>query len=229
MALDISSILTSQDDFELLIDTYMAVEEQPRDALVEKQDLLYEKKTLLSKLDSYLSTLQTSTDRLTDGTTDYFATKTAKSSDIDLVTVDASTDSSLGTHSITVDRLAVADSRVSKQYTDSATSFSGFTTDQTFSIEVAHPTEADPQNRINVNVTITADTFTLTDKEVLEAISDAINEAMSTAKLNGDLLSNEGVQASVIHEVSGMSRLVLTSSKVDMIIGWISPIAVMVC
>jgi len=213
MALDISSILTSQDDFELLIDTYMAVEEQPRDALVEKQDLLYEKKTLLSKLDSYLSTLQTSTDRLTDGTTDYFATKTAKSSDIDLVTVDASTDSSLGTHSITVDRLAVADSRVSKQYTDSATSFSGFTTDQTFSIEVAHPTEADPQNRINVNVTITADTFTLTDKEVLEAISDAINEAMSTAKLNGDLLSNEGVQASVIHEVSGMSRLVLTSSQ----------------
>lgn len=213
MSLDISSILSSQENFETLIDTYMAVEEQPRDALVEKQELLYEKKTLLSNLDSYLSALRTRTDRMTDESTDYFASKIAKSSDVDLVTVDASSSASLGTHSVTVSRLAVADSRVSKQYTDTNTSFTGFTTDQTFSIEVAHPTEANPNNRVNLGVTITAATFTLTDEEVLDAIAEAINEAVSTAKISGTILSSEGVQASVISEVDGTSRLVLTSAQ----------------
>lgn len=213
MSLDISSILSSQENYETLIETYMAVEEQPRDALVEKQDLLYEKKTLLSNLDSNLSALKERTTRLTDASTDYFATKSAKSSDTDLVTVDASTSASLGTHSITVDRLAVSDSRVSKQYTDTSTSFTGFTTDQIFSIEVAHPTEADPDNRITVDVTITADTFALTDAEVLQTIADAINESVSTAKVNDSLLSSEGVQASVMSEESGISRLVLSSSQ----------------
>jgi flagellar hook-associated protein 2 len=213
MALDIASILSSQENFETLIDTYMAVEEQPRDALVEKQESLYTKKNLLSNLDSTLSALKTRTDRLTDETTDYFAAKTAKSSDTDLVTVDASSSAVLGNHTITVDRLAVADSRVSKQYTDTDTSFAGFSTDQTFSIEVAHPTEGDPENRVYIDVTITADTFTLNDDEVLNAIADAINDAVNTAKINDDILTSEGLQASVITEISGTSRLMLTSAQ----------------
>ncbi|RMF06390.1 MAG: flagellar hook protein FliD, partial [Candidatus Neomarinimicrobiota bacterium] len=118
-----------------------------------------------------------------------------------------------GNHSITVSQLAVSDTRVSQQYTDSSSSFTGFTTDQTFSIEVAHPTDTDSSNRVSISVTVSASTFSQTDDSVLSDIADAINTAMASAVTAETIDSDEVVHASVVNEESGKSRLVLRSER----------------
>mgnify|MGYP000285865739 CR=1 FL=1 len=213
MAIDIGSVFSNQSSIERLISQYMALESRPRDDLVSKKDTLNERKTVLSNLDSKLSTLETKVERLTDTITDYFAAKLATGSDNDKFTVSAASSAELGNHNLTVDRLAVSDTRVSKQYTDTDTSFSSFTTDQTFSIEVAHPTDTDSSNRVSISVTVTADKFSQNDDQVLADIADAINSAMTSAVSSETIDSDEVVHASIVTEETGKSRLVLRTEQ----------------
>jgi flagellar hook-associated protein 2 len=211
MSIDITSIYESSYSIDSLVEQYMAVEEQPKLELEEKKEDLYGKKGVLTELHSKLSSLKTAAESLADPLRDCFAAKKAISSDIDKFTLSASKDAELGNHSLTVERLAVADTRISKQLNDTDQSFTGISTDQTFSIEIAHPTEADPENRVEIDVTIGADTFQQDNDQVLEDICDELNLAMSNAVLAGTITSTERIQASIVNEYSGVSRIIFRS------------------
>lgn len=209
--MSISSISSSQGSIYQLIDQYMQIEQMPRDALIEKKNKLDDRKSIFSDLDSKLSALKTKCSYLTDVITDRFAAKSASSSDPDIIGVTAEGSAVNGNHSISVDRLAKSDTRVSDQFNDSGTSFSGFSTDQTFTIEVAHPTDEDANNRVSIDVTVSASVFSGTDDEVLSAIADAVNTAMANA-VNDETIDNDEVaHASVVTEETGKSRLVFGS------------------
>ncbi len=213
MSVDISSIFDSRTSIDRLIDQFMILEQRPLNVLLDKKSELEEKKTVFSDLDSKLSSLKSIVERMTDPITDYFASKKATTSDSDKFTASAGASAELGNHSMTVERLAVSDTRVSKQYTDTNTSFTAFTTDQTFSIEVAHPTSSDSSNRVSISVTVGSATFSKTDDEVLQDIADAINTAMSNAVTAETIESDEIVNASVVTEVDGTSRIILRSAQ----------------
>lgn len=119
----------------------------------------------------------------------------------------------MGNHSFTVERLATADTRVSKQYSDSDTTFSSFNSDQTFSISLSHPTDEDETNRETIDVTVSSDKYSQTDNLVLTDIADAINTAMANAVSAETIESDELIHASIVSEESGKSRLVFTSNK----------------
>lgn len=211
--MDITSVYNNQDSIDYLVEQYLAIESRPKNLLVYKREDLSEKKDVLSNLDSKLSSLKSAVDKLTDPIVDYFATKSATSSDPEKFTVSAGATSELGNHSISAERLAISDTRVSKQYTNTESSFTTFTTDKTFQIVVAHPTDSDPSNRVTIGVTITSDVFTQTDDKVLLDIADAINTAMSNAVADEIIDNNEVVHASVVNEETGKSRLVLRSEQ----------------
>ena len=213
MAIDAGSIFTNQSSIEQLVSQYMALEARPRDDLVGKKDNLNSRKNILSTMDSKLSSLETKAERLNDPITDYLAAKLATGSDNEKFTVSASSSAALGNHSLSAERLAVSDTRVSKQYTDSSASFSGFTADQTFSIEVAHPTDDDEFNRESISITMTADKFSQDDDQVLADIADAINSAMSSAITAETVDTDEVVHASVVTEETGKSRLVFRTEQ----------------
>lgn len=211
--MDISSLAGSDNSIEYLVQQYMSYESRPKDALIDRQDQLYEKKTILSDLDSKLSALQSKSERLTDPVTDYFAARSASSSDGDVVNASASSSAAAGTHTVKIDRLAISDTRVSMQYTDTDTSFSGFVTDQTFSIEIAHPTDLDENNRQNISITVPAVDLALDNNSALLQVADAINSAMYTIVADETIGSEEQIRASVVVEESGKSRLVLRSDS----------------
>lgn len=209
----ISSIFDSQSSIDLLISQMMQLERRPLTQLEDRRDALSERKSVLSDLDSKLSTLHTKSERLIDSITNYFSSKQAASSDTVKLDATATSPAQLGNHDITVDRLAVADTRVSQQYTDTNSDFTGFTTDQNFSIEVGHPTAADSANRATINITVNASVFTQTNDSVLSDIADAINTAMSDAVTADTIDSDEVIRASVVAEENGVSRLMLRSDQ----------------
>ncbi|MFQ5485358.1 MAG: flagellar cap protein FliD N-terminal domain-containing protein, partial [Desulfobacterales bacterium] len=213
MSVDIESIFSSQSSIDRLVGQYIALERQPLDALLNKKNTLESKKDVFNELDSKLSSLYTVTEKLTDPITDYFSAKKASTSDETKVTASAGSSSVLGNHSISVERLAISDTRVSTQYADTATSFTGFTADQTFTINVAHPTDADSSNRVDISVTVSSATFSKTDDEVLLDIASAVNSAMSNAVTAETIDSDEVIHASVVTEESGKSRLMFRSER----------------
>jgi len=211
MSIDITSIYNSSTSIDKIVEQYMAIEERPMVELENKKEDLYTKKNVLTKLHSKLSSLKTAAERLSDPLTDYFAAKKARSSDAEKFLVSATAKAELGNHSLTVERLAQADTRVSKQYTDANTSFDSFTTDQVFSIEIGHPLDEDPYNRVAIDITIAAESFSQTDGNVLADIAKAVNTAMGNAVLAGTIASTERIQASIVTEQTGISRLVFRS------------------
>jgi len=211
--MDITSILNAQSNMTTLLDMYMSLEEEPKIRLESQISALDEKSQVLSDLDSKLSALRSKSERLTDPITDYFQAKVATSSDTDKFTVEAANSSSLGNHTLTVQRLAQSDTRVSEVFMNVDSDFTSYTTDQTFSIEVGSPTDEDPDNRVSVSVTVTADKFTADNENVLYEIASAINTAMSAAVTNEDIVNDEVIRAAVIQEINGESRLQLRSNN----------------
>jgi len=199
---------------DLLIQNILELEARPKVALEDKRAELSQLDSVLSDLDSKLSALHTLAKRLTDPITDYFATKSATSSDEEFFTASAGSTALAGSHDITIQRLASADTRVSKQYSATGTDLSSFFStngSQTFQIEVAHPTTADSTNRVNISVTVNPTSSG--NKDVLNEIAVAINNAMNNAVTAGTITSEEKVTASVVQEDSTNARLVLKSGK----------------
>lgn len=200
-------------DIEGLVAQYRSIEILPRSRLETKRYSLEDRKQALTELDSSLSALYRQADKLLDIVTDVFATRQGESSNSDLFTVAAQSSAQVGSHSLEINRLASIDTRVSEQYDASGSDFGSISTDQTFKILVAHPTDADPNNRVEVSVTVSAATFAKTNDEVLADITSAINDAMSAALTAGDILSAERVTATTVSEEAGTSRLVLRSGQ----------------
>ena len=200
-------------DIEGLVEQYRSVEIIPRSSLEDRKDSLESRKTALTDLDSKLSALYAFGDRFSDIILNVFNTKDAESSYLELFTVTANSEALAGTHDIEISRLASVDTRVSQQYISADSDFTGISTDQTFVVNVAHPTDADPDNRVDVTVTVSAATFAKTNDEVLQDIANAINEAMNTAATNEEIEATEKAVASVVSEETGVSRLVLRSGE----------------
>ena len=198
---------------QYLVDQYMAIESRPKDKLVQQQRALTKKKDVFSELDSKLSALKSKLEYLTDSVSLPFQSKNAQSSDDTKVSARVQNSATKGNHTLTVQQLAHSDKRVSNQFSNTATDFSGFTTDQTFTIQVGHPTSTDPNNRVNISVTVPVSTFSKTNNEVLNDIAQNMNDAMAAAAANGTITSDEMAQASIITEQNGVSRLVLTSGQ----------------
>ncbi len=208
-----SSSISGLNSIYQLVDQYMAMEEIPRNELVEKKDKLNSKKSIFSQLDSLMSAFKTKMSYLTDGVFDPFHAKIGNSSDTEKFTITADSGSSVGNHSIISTRLAKSDTRVSNQFDDAVSSFTGFGSDETFTIEVGHPTDADAANRVQISVTVEASVFSGTNDEVLEAVENAIDDAMAQAVTDETIDSDEVIHASVVTEETGKSRLVLRSEQ----------------
>ncbi len=200
-------------DIEGLVAQYRAIELESRISLEDRKDLLQSRKTALSELDSKLSALYTLGDRFSDIILNVFDSRQGESSNTDLFTVSANSSALVGSHSITISRLASIDTRVSQQYVADGNDFVAIGTDRSFGILVAHPTEGDPDNTEEITVTISAATFSQTNEEVLEDIAIAINEAMSAAATAETIDADEKAVASVVSEESDTSRLVLRSGQ----------------
>lgn len=211
--MDSSSVSGVQGSVWTLVDQYMQIERIPRNNLVDKRDALNSRNSLFSSLDSILSALKTKMSYFTDEISNPFYVKKGTSSDPDLVDITAQSSAVAGNHSISVQRLAKADTRVSDQFNNSDSSFTAFSTDQTFDIEVAHPTSDDANNRVQISVTVDASAFSSSNDEVLSAISDAVNDAMGQAVTDGTIESDEVIHASVVSEENGKSRLVFSSEQ----------------
>ncbi len=207
------SAINSQGSIYQLIDQYMQLEQIPRNKLISQKEALNDRKKVFSELDSVLSALKTKLSYLTDTITNPFFAKTSSSSDTAKVDITAQGSAVSGNHSISIERLAKADTRVSNQFDDAGSSFGAFTTDQTFSISVGHPTDEDPDNRVQIDVTVAASVFSGTDAEILDGISDAISSAMSQAVSDELIDGDEVIHSSVVNEEIGKSRLVLSSEQ----------------
>ena len=207
MAIDMMSMFDSQNNIEYLVSQYVALEAGPRNQLVYQRNELDGRRTALSDLDSKLSAMMSKLDRLTDPITDYFASKLATGSDSEKFTVNASSAAALGNHSLSVARLASSDTRVSNRYDDDLTTISDlFTGDQSFVLNLAHPEDDLPDQRVDITIDVAASTFEgQSNEDVLRDIADAINTTLSTAVTNEELSSDEVVRASVITEVNGES------------------------
>jgi len=211
--MDITSAYGSQNSIYTLVEQYMRLESVPRARLIQQRDQLSSRKNIYSNLHKALSALQTKIKYLNDTVFDHFAAKKASSSNAEKLGVSASFTAINGSHSISVERLAQSDTRVSSQYNSAENSFSVFTTDQTFTIEVAHPTEDDPNNRVAIEVTIEAATFSENNQVVLNAIAEAINEAVRQAIGDETINRDEAVNASVVMEQTGTARLLIRSEQ----------------
>jgi flagellar hook-associated protein 2 len=211
--MDINSVFNSQNSIANLVSQYMRLESQPKTDLLDQKNELSQRRTILTSLNTKLSALRSSVQTLNDPVIDYFTTKKASSSDTDLIKASASYSATASNHSIQVERLAQSDTRFSKQLNDADSSFAAFASDQTFSITVASPTEEDENNRISIDVTISADTFSKADDEVLADVASAINDAFYNAIGDETLEPDEKAIASVVKEESGTSRLVLKSAQ----------------
>ncbi|MCD6374141.1 MAG: flagellar filament capping protein FliD [Caldisericaceae bacterium] len=211
--MDLYSIGNSTNSIQYLVDQYMALESRPRDELIQQKNELSDKKSVFSELDSKLSALKTKLEYLNDIVLLPFQAKKASSSDAEKIGVRVANSASKGNHTLTVQQLAKSDTRVSNQFSDSGTDFNSFTSDQTFTIEVAHPTDSDPSNRVAISITVTADQLSGTNDEAIANIAQAINDAMAEAVANETITTEEVVHADVVNEQEGISRLVLKSEQ----------------
>ncbi|TDI83634.1 MAG: flagellar hook protein FliD, partial [Caldithrix sp.] len=197
-----------------LIETTLQIESIPRFRLEDRKAALNVRKKVLSDLDSKLSALTSLAKKYTDVLTDYFAAKTASSSDSALFSATAESSALVGNHDVFVERLAISDTRVSQQYSATGTELRTFfdtNGSQTFQISVGHPTDSDSSNRETISVTVNPTGST--NDDIMDEIALAVNNAMSSAVTADTIDADEKLSASVVHEEDGKSRMIFKSSK----------------
>jgi len=201
--------------YQRLIQRTLQVESRPRTRLKQQRQQQQDTKSLVSDLDSKLSSLQSQLGTFTDATSNLFEGRSASAEEgTEAFSVSADKSASPGTHTVSVDRLASADGRVSKQYTADGNSLRNFfdtNGQQTFSVEVATPTDDNPDARTAIDVTVNPTGNT--NDEILSEIQSAIDSAMQTAVDDGTISSEERPNASVVNETSDTSRLTLRSGS----------------
>ncbi|MFB6273799.1 MAG: flagellar filament capping protein FliD, partial [Salinibacter sp.] len=162
-----------------------------------------------------MSSLQSQLSTFTDATSDVFKERSASAeSGTKAFSVSADKTASTGTHSLAVNRLASEDGRVSQTYDADKSKLSDFFTNngaQTFDVEVATPTDSNPDARTSISVTV--DSSASTNEGVLKDIRSAIDNAFQTAVDNGTISSEERPNVSVVNPTSGTARLSLRSSQ----------------
>jgi flagellar hook-associated protein 2 len=201
--------------YQQLIRRTLQIENQPKVDLQNRREQKKNTKSLVSDLDSKLSSLQSQLSTLTDTTSSPFEGRsTSVDGGTEAFSVSADKTASTGTHSLTVDRLASEDGRVSQTYTSSGTGLRGFfdtNGQQNFSVEVATPTDSNPDARTSIDVTV--DPSGSTNEEILGNIQTAVDDALQTAVDNGTISSDERPSVSVVNPTSDTARLSVRSSQ----------------
>lgn len=196
--------------YQQLIGAILQSEQAPKLRKEQKKSDLKVYKGVLTDLETKLSEFNTSLTPFTSEVSNPFEASTAATADTASFDVSAGSNAALGTHTLQVDRLAQTDTRVSQQYSAGDADLAGIGS-KTFDIEVANPTEDDPENRTAISVTV--DPTGTTNEEVMEEVAAAVNTAMANAVDDGTLESNQAAQASVVTESSGTVRLSLRSGQ----------------
>lgn len=201
--------------YQRLIQRTLQIESQPKIDLQEQRQQKKNKKSAVNDLDGKLSSLKNQLGTLTDTTSNPFDGRTASAEEgTTAFSVSADETASTGTHSLSVNRLASNDGRVSKTYNSGGTGLKDFfdtNGEQTFSVEVATPTDSNPDKRTSIDVTVNSDGST--NEEVLNDIQTAIDDAFQSAVDNGTISSDERPDISVVNPTSDTARLSIRSAK----------------
>ncbi|MDX1546973.1 MAG: flagellar filament capping protein FliD [Rhodothermales bacterium] len=206
--------IRSDDPYEQLIAQMVRLESRPQQQLKQQRSDQDRAKTVLSGLDSKLSALHTLLTDFTRETANPFAARSVRGGEAEAFRVTANAEAALGTHTLQVERLARADTRVSLRHDADGTDLRAFfdaNGAQTFSIEVAHPTDEDAGNRVTIAVTV--DPEGATDDAILGEIATAIDDAMSDAVAAGTITTAEQAGAELVRETSDTARLSLRSGR----------------
>jgi flagellar hook-associated protein 2 len=210
-----SNPLTGNDPYEQLIAQTIQIERQPQRELKSERGEQKRLKGVLKDFDSELSALHGQLESLTDTVSNPFESRAATTTgSTDAFSVSGSDAASIGSHTLKVDRLASADGRISKQYTTDGTALRDFfdaNGAQTFSIGVATPTDANPEARTDVSVTV--DPTGTTDGEILGDVRTAIDDAMAGAVDDGTITAEQRASVSVVNETSTTARLSMRSAQ----------------
>ena len=227
---NIAQIFNSGSTYEQLIRQVIAAESQPRLKLRAEQTEQTVFKGVLSDFNSRVSALDTALGKLRDPFRSPFAARAATAPAEAGFTATASRDAAPGQHEVRVDRLARADTRLSKQVASGGTEVASLFVDpgdpgspgglfgnppprpatpdrmgeRTFTVRVAQPT-GDP---VALEVRYTPPEGA-TDDAVLAGLAGAVNGAAQAARADGRLAEGTGVAASVVRETSGTARLSL--------------------
>lgn len=216
MATGPASIFRQNNRYESLISQIVAYESIPQQRLEKRLDDQQELKDIIGKTDSKLSALDTAiTSFSADASSSPFDALTANVGDTEAFTASASDSASVGSHTLEVEQLAKTDTRISKQYQSDGTALPEWFNKapqknqvQKFDITVAHPTDADPDNRETISVAIDPANITgSTSEEVLKEIKTAIDTAMNDAVDAGTITAEEKANVSLVNESSGTVRL----------------------
>lgn len=201
--------------YQRLIRRTLQIESQPKVDLENRRKQKKNTKSVVSDLDSKLSSLQSQLSTLTDTVSSPFEGRSASAEEgTNAFSVSADKTASTGSHSLTVNRLASNDGRVSQTYNSGGSGLRTFFDNngsQTFSVEVATPTDSNPDARTSIDVTV--DPSGSTNEEILKEVRTAIDDAFQSAVDNGTIDSDERPNPSVINPTSDTARLSLRSAK----------------
>jgi len=199
--------------FQALIQRSLQAERQPKVDLENQREQKKNFNSVLDTFDSKLSGLHSTLEGLTDTVSNPFDGRSAQASEeTSAFSVSANDQASIGTHSLAVNRLASADGRVTETFNADATGLRDFFDTngaQTFSVEVATPTEDNADARTAIDVTVDPDGST--NEEILNDIQSAIDSAFDSAVDDGTIESDQRPNASVVNPTSGEARLSLRS------------------
>lgn len=211
----LNSVSSSGNLYNQLIDQIISAERAPARRLEAQRSDQKVFKGVISDFDAKLSKLEDSLSDLTSSVTNPLNELSATVSEgVTAFSAQAESQAATGPHTLEVQQLAQADTRVSQSYTSDATGLRSFfdaNGAQTFSISVASPTDADPQNREDISVTV--DPVGTTNKEILEEVSAAINTAMASAVDDGTISASDKASVSLVNETSSTSRLSVRSAE----------------
>ncbi|MCS4048555.1 flagellar filament capping protein FliD [Salinibacter ruber] len=201
--------------YQRLIQRTLRIERQPKLELQNERQQKKDTKSVVSDLDGKLSSLQSQLSTLTDTVSSPFEGRSANTAEgTKGFSVSADETANTGSYSLSVNRLASEDGRVSQKFDASKSTLSDFFTNngaQTFSVEVSTPTDSNPDARTSVDVTVDSDGTN--NKEVLSDIQSAVDSAFQSAVDNGALSADQRPSASVINPTSSTARLSLRSQQ----------------
>jgi flagellar hook-associated protein 2 len=208
------SALAADSPYESLISQILVIERQPQLQMKSQRSEQERLKAVMSDFDSTLSALHTSIKSFTEASTNPFGARKAQVPSDAGFSVTATDAAAFGSHSLQIERLATSDARLSKQFDNTGTTLRDFfdtNGSQTFSIEVAHPTAEDADNRVAISVTINP--AGTDDATILQEITAAISGAMDDAVAADTLKSTEKASLALVNETSSTSRLSLRSGQ----------------
>lgn len=200
--------------YQRLIQRTLQIERQPKLELQNQREQKNNTKSVVSDLDGKLSSLQSQLSTLTNATSSPFEGRSASAEEgTNAFSVSADETASTGSYSLSVNRLASEDRRVSQEYSSGGSDLSdAFNSTQTFDVEVATPSDSN-SDRKSVRVELAADDFSGTNEEVLNSVQSAIDSAFQNAVDNGSISSDERPNVSVVNPTSNTARLSVGSSE----------------